>query len=182
LARGPRLDPIGETATAPSLARGPRLDPIGETRRRRYGAGITALIFTMILTGGLVAGTRAGFSYNTFPLMGEGFFPVGVFAQEPWWINFFENVATVQLGHRLLAYLLMLVIPLFWWAARRHARAPCLRWAAHGLLAVLALQVGLGIGTLLYGVPVPLAAAHQAGALALFTLALYITHGLRRFA
>jgi cytochrome c oxidase assembly protein subunit 15 len=143
---------------------------------------VTALIFVMILTGGLVAGTRAGFSYNTFPLMGEGFFPVGVFAQEPWWINFFENVATVQLGHRLLAYLLMLVIPLFWWVTRRRALTPRLHRARHGLLAILALQVALGIGTLLYVVPVPLAAGHQAGALALFTLALYLTHGLRRVA
>lgn len=146
---------------------------------RAHGRGVLAVIGITILAGGLVAGTRAGFAYNTFPLMGESFLPVGVFAQQPWWINFFENVGTVQLDHRLLAYLLVLMIPVWWWMARRHVLDATTRTFFHLLLAMLAVQVTLGITTLLYVVPIPLAAAHQAGALLLFTIALVISHRLR---
>lgn len=146
---------------------------------RAHGRGVLAVIVVTLLAGGLVAGTRAGFAYNTFPLMGESFLPAGVFAQAPWWINFFENVGTVQLDHRLLAYLLVLMIPAWWWMARRHVLDATTRTFFHVLLAMLAVQVTLGITTLLYVVPIPLAAAHQAGALLLFTIALVLSHRLR---
>ena len=50
-ARGPRLDPIGETANGPSLARGPRLDPIGERRRWRAALAILVLALPLIAAG-----------------------------------------------------------------------------------------------------------------------------------
>jgi cytochrome c oxidase assembly protein subunit 15 len=136
------------------------------------GGSAVSLTFLTLLAGGFVAGTRAGLAYNTWPLMGEGFFPVGMWAQSPWWINLFENVATVQFNHRLLAYALIGVIGLWWWRTRGLATNPPtarLRWL---LVAALALQVGLGIATVLLHVPVALGAAHQAGALLLFTIVL----------
>jgi len=146
---------------------------------RRAATGIAALVFFMILTGGFVAGTKAGYAFNTFPLMNGRFVPDGIFGMEPWWVNLFENVATVQFSHRLVAYLLLLAIPAFWWWARRFELPADARWLSHGLLAMLAVQVGLGIVTLIYIVPVPLGAAHQAGALLLFSLALAVRHALR---
>ncbi len=145
----------------------------------RFGAAVTALIFLMILSGGFVAGNKAGFAFNTFPWMNGRFFPEGMYAMQPLWSNLFENIATVQFNHRLLAYLLCLVIPVFWWQAMRVALPARARLAAHFLLGWLAVQVLLGIATLLYAVPVPLAAAHQAVALVLFSVALYILHALR---
>ena len=147
---------------------------------RRFGAAVTALIFVMILSGGFVAGTRAGFVFNSFPLMNGHFFPEGMYALQPLWVNLFENIATVQFNHRALAYLMCIVIPAFWWSAMQYALPAGTRRAVHLLLGWLALQVALGIMTLLYAVPVPLAAAHQAGALVLFSLALYVLHSLRR--
>ena len=149
------------------------------TRLRRYALGVTTLIFIMVLSGGFVAGLKAGFAYNTFPTMNGQWIPAGLFALRPVWHNFFENLATVQFDHRLLAYVLALVIPLFWLRARTFPLPPRARLAMHLLLAMLALQIGLGIATLLLIVPIPLAAAHQAGALMLFTIAVFVNHELR---
>ncbi len=146
---------------------------------RRAGIAVAALVFCMILTGGFVAGTKAGYAFNTFPLMNGRIVPEGIFGMAPWWVNLFENVATVQFSHRLVAYLLLAAIPLFWWYARRFELPARTRTLLHGLLAMLALQVGLGIATLIYSVPVALGAAHQGGALALLTLALAAVHTLR---
>ena len=145
----------------------------------RFGAAVTALIFLMILSGGFVAGNKAGLAFNTFPWMNGRFFPEGMYAMQPLWSNLFENIATVQFNHRLLAYLLCLVIPVFWWQAMRVALPARARLTVHFLLGWLAVQVLLGITTLLYVVPIPLAAAHQAGALVLFSIALTLQHSLR---
>ena len=147
---------------------------------RRIGIAVTGVIFFMILSGGFVAGTRAGFAFNTFPLMNGRWIPEGIYAMQPLWVNLFENVATVQFNHRLIAYFLGLVIPAYWLLARRVSLPFRTRVAFHNLPAMLAIQVTLGITTLLYVVPVSLAAAHQAGALLLLSLALYLNHALRR--
>jgi cytochrome c oxidase assembly protein subunit 15 len=145
----------------------------------RRAGWLSALIFAMVLSGGLVAGTRAGYAYNTFPLMNGHLFPPEYFMLQPWWDNFLHNMATVQFNHRLIAWALFLLIPALWWAVRhRGSRQATL--AASLLLAMLGVQLALGIGTLLLRVPVALGAAHQAGALALFGLSLWLAHALRR--
>jgi cytochrome c oxidase assembly protein subunit 15 len=139
---------------------------------------ISAAVVYMLATGGFVAGIRAGFAYNTFPLMNGAFVPPEIFMLEPWWKNFFYNMATVQFDHRLGAWLLALLVPTFWWASRSRD-VPGLRGATHLLLAVVAIQIMLGISTLLMVVPVWLAATHQGGAVVLFCVALYVNHLLR---
>jgi cytochrome c oxidase assembly protein subunit 15 len=146
---------------------------------RRFGRAVTGLVFLMILTGGFVAGTHAGFAFNDWPFMHGRLVPQGLYALEPWWVNLFENLATVQFNHRLVAYLLCLVIPAYWFMARRQDLAAGTRRLFNLLLAMLAIQVTLGIATLINFVPVSLAAAHQAGALLLFTIALLLNHALR---
>lgn len=147
---------------------------------RRLGLAVTALVCLMIVSGGFVAGTRAGFAFNSFPLMNGHLIPPGVLALTPFWRNFFENIATVQLDHRLLAYALCLAVGFFWYRLQRADVDRRTRMAAHALLAMLGLQVALGISTLLLIVPTALAAAHQAGALAVLTIALFLNHELRR--
>jgi cytochrome c oxidase assembly protein subunit 15 len=155
-----RLLDIRRTATVPGIVRAAWL--------------IAALVFLMILSGGFVAGTKAGFAFNTFPLMYGRLVPEGLFALDPWWRNFFENLPTVQFDHRLIAYLLCVVIPAYWFFARSRIGAGAARAWLHLLPLALALQVALGIATLLLVVPVTLAAAHQAGAMAVFTVALLL--------
>jgi cytochrome c oxidase assembly protein subunit 15 len=150
--------------------------------RRRLGncaLGLAALIFLMSLSGGFVAGIRAGFAYNTFPLMNGNLVPPELLILEPWWLNLFNNMATVQFNHRMIAWLLMVLVPAFWLMTRSVPLPPRARLATHILLAMLAIQVTLGISTLLLIVPVPLAAAHQGGAVLLLTAALWAGHELR---
>ena len=134
----------------------------------------------MVLTGGFVAGIRAGFAYNTFPTMNGHLVPPEIMMLEPWWKNFFWNMATVQFDHRLGAWILALVVPVAWWKVRRADLSPRANLGATLLLLMLAAQVALGIATLLHVVPLPLAATHQAGAVILFALALHAAHAARR--
>jgi cytochrome c oxidase assembly protein subunit 15 len=140
---------------------------------------ITAVIAYMVVTGGFVAGIRAGFAYNTFPLMNGHLLPPEIFMLEPWYLNFFNNMATVQFDHRMGAWLLAVLVSWFWLKARREPLAPRARLAGNHLLGLLALQFALGVATLLLVVPIPLAAAHQGGAVLLLTAALLANHSLR---
>jgi len=147
---------------------------------RRFAFAIAGLVLVMVLTGGLVAGIRAGFAYNTFPSMNGQIVPPEIMLLEPWWKNFFYNMATVQFDHRLLAWALAFLVPLLWWKIRRDHGAPArARNGVNLLVAMLAVQIALGIMTLIHVVPLPLAAAHQAGAVLVFALALNVAHALR---
>jgi cytochrome c oxidase assembly protein subunit 15 len=86
---------------------------------RRAAVALATLVFAMALTGGLVAGIRAGFAYNTFPSMNGHVVPPEILMLDPWYDNFFYNMATVQFDHRLLAWTLAAAVPAFWWRARR---------------------------------------------------------------
>jgi cytochrome c oxidase assembly protein subunit 15 len=157
----------------------PREARPARARLARFALVIAATVFLMALTGGFVAGLHAGKAYNTFPLMNGRFVPPEIMMLEPWYRNFFYNLATVQFVHRSIAWLLMLLVPLFWLAAQRAPLAPRARLASHALLAALALQVTLGISTLLLSVPVALGAAHQAGAVLLLAVSLWAASELR---
>ncbi|MGB5439590.1 MAG: COX15/CtaA family protein [Gammaproteobacteria bacterium] len=138
------------------------------------------LVFLTILSGGLVAGLKAGFVYNTFPLMDGRWIPQTLLTQEPLWRNFFENIATVQFDHRVLATLVFSAVVITWLASFNLVLTQPVRTALHLLMATAVLQVTLGISTLLLHVPVALGAMHQAGALLLFTALLYLHHQLTR--
>lgn len=140
---------------------------------------LTTLIVITVISGGFVAGLKAGLLYNTFPTMGGQWIPQGMLALEPVWRNFFDHPVTAQFDHRLLAITTLLLVALYWMGARRRQLPPGAMAATNILLAIVLLQVALGISTLLLRVPVVLASAHQATAMVLFTVALYLCHVLR---
>jgi len=141
---------------------------------------ILALIFTMIVSGGLMAGTRAGYAYPTFPLMGDSFIPNEIYSMQPIWLSIFEDIATIQFNHRILAYFTTFAIMLFVIGALRSDISDAFKTGVKCISALITLQITLGISTLLLHVPTPLAAAHQSGAVALLTASIYITHTLYR--
>ena len=161
-----------------------RLFPRGENAAKHPFYGKTLALFVLlavtITSGGFVAGLKAGKIYNTFPMMGDYWFPPGLFALEPFWRNFFDNMVTVQFDHRLLAITAFVLVVVYWFAARKAHLPARARPAVNALLHTAVLQVVLGIATLLMAVPVVLGAAHQAIALLLFAVALYLVHALRR--
>lgn len=146
----------------------------------RKSLAVTILTSVTIISGGFVAGLKAGKIYNTFPMMGDYWVPPGTMALEPFWRNFFDNQTTVQLDHRLLAITTFIVIVSFWFNARKADLPTRTRPAVNALLHTALLQVILGITTLVLSVPVILGATHQAVAMLLFTVSLYILHSLRR--
>jgi cytochrome c oxidase assembly protein subunit 15 len=155
----------------------PRTRDAGDRVAKSISHGTVLLVFLMVLTGGLVAGLRAGKAYNTFPLMNGHLIPPEILQIEPWWKNFFWNIATVQFDHRLFAWLLAFLVPWLWWRCR--SLAADVRFASSLLLGLLVLQISLGISTLLLAVPVTLGVAHQGTAALVFGSAILLMHRLR---
>ena len=146
---------------------------------RRGTGAVMALVALTIVAGGFVAGLHAGLTYNTFPLMDGYFVPAGYAQLEPFVRNWFENVAAVQFDHRVLAMTTAAAVLMLWIAGRNAALPRPAGLALHALLATAALQFALGVSTLLFVVPIPIAAAHQAGAVLLLTAAIVFRHALR---
>ena len=140
---------------------------------------LTALICLTIVSGGFVAGLRAGEIYNTFPKMGMHWIPPGLNVLDPFWRNLTQNTTTVQFDHRVLAVSTFVVIAIYWLRARNAELPKRAGSAASALLHTAVLQVALGIATLLLSVPTVLAASHQGVAMLLLTIALYLVHSLR---
>ena len=146
---------------------------------QRTGFWLAVLAFYMVVTGGFVAGIRAGKAYNTFPLMNGHVLPPESFILDPWYLNLFNNMALVQFDHRAGAWLLALVVPWFWVRSRAPVVSVRARSVASLLLVAVAAQIALGIVTLLAAVPVALGAAHQGGAMVVFGILLWVNHELR---
>lgn len=143
----------------------------------KWVAGLLAMVYCTLLSGGLVAGLNAGAQYNTFPLMGGKLIPDGLFIRDPWFSNLTENLLTVQFNHRYLAIttatlILAFVVKKWSVVSKRQQRALL------AMAAAVILQVSLGIATLLSVVWVPLASMHQMGAIVLLSALVWGTHEL----
>jgi cytochrome c oxidase assembly protein subunit 15 len=153
-------------------------------------AGIGLLVFVTAMSGGLVAGLDAGLIYNEFPTMGPGLAPPKseLFDErysrredrtDLWWRNMLENPSLVQLDHRILAMSTFTSVMGLWaytrFSKNMQAYLPAVaKKGVHGVVGFTVLQATLGISTLLYLVPTPLASAHQAGSLLLLTWVLVL--------
>lgn len=141
---------------------------------RKLWGGMTGLMhlgFVQIILGALVAGIDAGRAFPTWPLMGDSFFPPDPFQLEPLWRNFFEDAGLVQFIHRVAGYLLLILGVVVWF---RGSRSPhrATRFAVNAVLAMLVVQMVLGIVTALYAAPLHAAITHQLGAVLLWVLIL----------
>lgn len=162
------------------VVRSPPWNPSRGLGKAAFGVG--ALIFIAMLSGGFVAGTNAGFAYNTFPLMDGRLVPDGLWTISPAYLNVFENITTIQFIHRLLAACVLAAVVSFWLFARNRTLPQRARLAVHGLLAAALLQVALGISTLVLVMPTALAALHQANGVVLLTMVVWTTFDLRPLA
>ena len=146
-----------------------------EAKLFSLSTGLMHFAFLQILLGALVAGIDAGRGFTDWPLMAGGVFPPGMWDLEPVWRNLFENDGTVQFIHRVSGYLLAVFGLIVWMRGRRSAFAATRR-AFHAVGLVLALQIVLGIVTVLYGAPMNLGIAHQLTAVLLWVLILRARH------
>ncbi|MEM8935106.1 MAG: COX15/CtaA family protein [Pseudomonadota bacterium] len=152
--RGKRAAPMAPQLFAPSVV-------------------IAGLVFAQIILGAFVAGLRAGFTFNTWPLMDGRFFPAGYFVGAPGLNDMFETIAAVQFNHRIGAYIVTAAGLWLYVKARSTALEPRARILAIAILG----QVCLGIWTVVAATPLSLGLLHQAGALVVFSAALYTAHG-----
>jgi heme a synthase len=158
---------LGLSMDAPSGAGAARSSPAV-----KIGAGLLAgLLYLQIVAGAFVAGLHGGLASNTWPLMNGEILPPGLDALSPWWLNLFENPLAAQFAHRALAYAIAIfaaALALALWRPARALRLPLLAFNA----AILA-QIAIGVATVVYGVPLGIALAHQANAILVFALALW---------
>lgn len=146
------------------------------------GRVLLAVVFLQLYFGALVAGLRAGRVFNTWPLIDGAFIPTAarLFFEEPWWRNFFDNTLTVQFSHRMIAYTLVVLAVVHAIDAIRSRANPAVVSGAVWIMAVMVVQVAIGILTLLNQVPIDLGLAHQAVAIVLLTLTLFQVERLGR--
>lgn len=140
-----------------------RLHHTGSPRRLLAGIAICiSLVAIMLLSGGFMSGTRAGFVVNTFPHMNGEWIPDLLFSLTPLWANLFENVIAIQFIHRWVAFALV-VATVFVWFQRFSMSRSLTRVVLDSVLVITLCQFGLGVATLLSRVELPVALAHQSG-------------------
>jgi len=152
-----------------------RTPSVASSRLKVTSVVLVVLTFVQLYLGALVAGLRAGRVYNTWPDIDGALVPsvARLFFETPWWRNLFDNTLTVQFEHRITAYALFVLALLHALDAVRSRAGAAAVNGAWWLVAVVMLQATLGILTLLNQVPIALALAHQAVAIAVLTLAIF---------
>jgi heme a synthase len=153
--------------------------------KRRYVSGnltivakvVLAAILIQIVLGAFVAGLKAGFSFNTYPLMGGEFFP-SFLKGELTFFNFLDNGVTVQFIHRWVAIVVLLSVIYFWYRSRAEKLQQKSKQLMNILVLAILVQMGLGIATLVLAVPVSLGVLHQVVAVVLFSIAVLLVHQL----
>lgn len=134
------------------------------------------VLMLQILMGGLVAGLKAGFIFNTWPLMGETFVPEHLLGYDPWYRSFIDSAVTTQFDHRIGAYILVIMTGLLFWKSRAEEVSVPVKRAVHIVTGVFLAQVLFGIIMLLNEVPVGLGTSHQGGGVACLMALVYLMH------
>lgn len=138
---------------------------------------IMAALLIQIAYGGLVAGLKAGYVSNTWPLMFGYLVPPGLMTVvQPAWRNLVESMPTVHFIHRWFAFVVLLAVGGLWWVARRQGYLASVRRLLTWLLALVAVQITLGVSVIWFGVPIVLALTHQGTALVLFLVTLRLLY------
>lgn len=143
------------------------------TALQPFALALVVLVYLQMLLGALVAGLHAGLIYNTWPSMNGHIAPEDGLVLSPWWKNIFENPGLAQFDHRMLAYVVAIAAAVLWIAVRRSAAGSNLRASSNVLVAMIGVQVALGIATLLNQAPLALAALHQITAVGVFAATLW---------
>jgi cytochrome c oxidase assembly protein subunit 15 len=142
--------------------------------------GLFALVLLQIIYGAFTAGLHAGRIANTFPTMDGQWIPGGLYALSPGYLNFFDNLITVQFIHRCLAMLVVIASFLVYFTANNQNPGNSQRRGITFLIITIGLQFLLGVATLLSKVNIPLAVMHQAGAFFVFASSVFLMHRIRR--
>lgn len=154
----------------------PRRAAVVPKGTRSWVRAAFAMSVLAMLAGGFTAGIRAGFDYNTFPLMQGQLVPPTYLGLDPWWLALTADIATVQFHHRLAATATLVLAAVALWRAWPSQAA---RPAVLLLATAIAAQYALGVATLLHVVPPTLGTLHQALAVGVLGAGVLALHRLR---
>ncbi len=126
------------------------------------------LVAVMLFSGGFMAGTHAGFIFNTFPQMNGEWIPDQIFSLTPFWLNLLENTVAIQFFHRWMAVVTITAVVILW-LQRFTIRRSALKVVLDVVLAVVLIQFMMGVATLISQVELPIALIHQSGSVLLLT-------------
>ena len=133
------------------------------------------IIFLQICIGAFVSGMDAGKIYNSWPLMGSGFFPDDNSIKNLFYLSALNDPSMVQFMHRSLAYLIFLFY-LFIFVIIYKNKLSGLFKAIIVTGFLLILQIVLGILTLLYSAQVIIASMHQISSILLVSSSIYFLY------
>lgn len=136
---------------------------------------LTGLCSLTIMSGGFMAGTRAGLVFSSFPKFGKTWLPENMYSLSPFWLNTLENLVTIHFNHRLLA--LILFVGTFVFCGHLYRQKTNHRKVIFLMLFLMGNQVLLGALAVLWLLPVPIAVAHQGNAFLLLATFIYLTQG-----
>uniref|UniRef100_A0AAV1TF21 Cytochrome oxidase assembly protein n=1 Tax=Peronospora matthiolae TaxID=2874970 RepID=A0AAV1TF21_9STRA len=175
------VSPISRAISVRGLMTPGVLQELGQVRK--HFVALTGLAAATIFAGSLVAEIDGGREFQTFPKMGDRWIPHGLFDQKPWLRNFHDNVALVQLDHRLLALgTLAAYTTVFVKARKARIWSNLPEDAKRAIMVTMAAvggQVAMGATMLVNEVPTPLAMVHQSGAALVLGSSLWVLHALR---
>lgn len=141
----------------------------------RLAVALLVLLVVQIAYGGLVAGLKAGHASDTWPLMFGYLVPPGLLSViEPWWANLLESVPAVHFVHRWFAFVVLSFAGWLYW----QIKAQTIRSTLLALLALVLVQITLGVSVIWFHVPLVLALLHQTTALLLFVVVVWLIHQL----
>jgi cytochrome c oxidase assembly protein subunit 15 len=136
----------------------------------------TVILLVQIAYGGMTAGLKAGHVSSTWPLMFGRWIPPNLFNS---WINLFETPQTIVFVHRWFAWLGVILVPLAVYIVKKQNYPAGIQKGLWWLLGAVALQIALGVWTVLSYVNIVAALIHQANAILLLGLAVYFIHRFR---
>jgi cytochrome c oxidase assembly protein subunit 15 len=155
-----------------TLSRDPLAAP---ARLDRVAVLAFALLLVQLVWGAFTAGLDAGYAFASWPLMGDALFPAGVPLAAPWWVEAVDNPIVVQFIHRWWAF--VAAAALVWLAVRATKLGSA---AGFWVVGLVTLQMFLGVATLMTGVQITVAVAHQANAALLLIATVCAAHVIGR--
>lgn len=146
---------------------------------KRMAIWVLIVAAFQMMYGAFVAGLKAGFAYPTFPKMGDNWIPDELITLAPVWKNFTEGIAGVQFVHRYVAYIVVILVLILFFKAKKMQLSGLQNKLVNALLIIVSIQFLLGVLTLVLIMPISLAALHQTGAFFLFSTLLFLIHQSR---
>jgi len=140
---------------------------------------LTVLVGIQIMFGAFVSGLDAGYGYNTFPKMGDEWLPQSAFLLSSLWENILHNRVMIQFVHRSFAWGLVFLTLIFAFYSKKRDLSEWQKKAFNIFLFALIIQFLLGVLTLVFVIPLPLALLHQLGGLVLLSSVVFLFFSYR---